>query len=333
MASPFAKHFERGLTGKSTPAGTRSRVLEAIAEASDSPGALLWVPADPESLRPGPWIANRDFPGDLAAAMDHYRRLERPWAPLRESPMARPPAEAFRRFLSIEEIFGSRRIFLGTPMYEQVWLAVGLDDQLRLLVRDEGRLIGLLATLRERRSALYSRRDRSRLSAYVGTIATLLVDAHRQALAALPEVRGELLVDMHGRVCFASESGRLWLDGTAMAQWLPAAIARCERDDAPAGVCEVGETRARWVRLEGDARRYLLYLSRLPDVPVHVMPHLSRRQRQVAERLADGATIVEIARDLDIAASSVRTHARALYRRLGVNDRLSLAERWCNGQR
>jgi TolB-like protein/DNA-binding CsgD family transcriptional regulator/Tfp pilus assembly protein PilF len=51
---------------------------------------------------------------------------------------------------------------------------------------------------------------------------------------------------------------------------------------------------------------------------------LSRRERQVAEAFADGETYQMIARRLNLAPSTVRTHLATIYRKLGVSTKLGL---------
>lgn len=48
---------------------------------------------------------------------------------------------------------------------------------------------------------------------------------------------------------------------------------------------------------------------------------LTDRELEVLRRMADGLTNAEIGRDLYIAEDTVKTHARRLYRKLGVSDR------------
>ncbi len=52
---------------------------------------------------------------------------------------------------------------------------------------------------------------------------------------------------------------------------------------------------------------------------------LTRRQREVAELAATGATIEEIARHLGISPHTVRQHLRDAYRLLDVGNRVELA--------
>lgn len=51
------------------------------------------------------------------------------------------------------------------------------------------------------------------------------------------------------------------------------------------------------------------------------LPALSPRERQVLEGFARGLSIPELAKELFLGASTVKTHAQRLYEKLGVNER------------
>jgi len=59
------------------------------------------------------------------------------------------------------------------------------------------------------------------------------------------------------------------------------------------------------------------------------LPSVSTREMQVARKLAGGMTFKEIARDLNLAPSTVSTHAYNLYDKLGFRRRAQLVE-WVN---
>lgn len=59
------------------------------------------------------------------------------------------------------------------------------------------------------------------------------------------------------------------------------------------------------------------------------LPSVSTREMQVAKKLAGGMTFKEIARDLNLAPSTVSTHAYNLYDKLGFRRRAQLVE-WVN---
>ena len=50
-------------------------------------------------------------------------------------------------------------------------------------------------------------------------------------------------------------------------------------------------------------------------------PALTARERQVLARVADGGTVASIAADMQLSASTVKTHLENVYRKLEVSDR------------
>lgn len=58
---------------------------------------------------------------------------------------------------------------------------------------------------------------------------------------------------------------------------------------------------------------------------LHVLDELSKREREVALMLSDGASHQDIADDLDITVRTVKAHATAIYHKLDVKDRLALS--------
>ena len=70
---------------------------------------------------------------------------------------------------------------------------------------------------------------------------------------------------------------------------------------------------------DGAARAALLAL-RQPSGPA-ILPSLTRRELQVLESLSLGGGYADVARDLSVEINTVRTHVRALYKKLGVENR------------
>jgi DNA-binding NarL/FixJ family response regulator len=62
----------------------------------------------------------------------------------------------------------------------------------------------------------------------------------------------------------------------------------------------------------------------LLDSGVHGADLLTPREAEVLELLQDGATNAEIAHELSIGIETVRTHARHIYRKLGISSRREL---------
>jgi DNA-binding CsgD family transcriptional regulator len=56
-----------------------------------------------------------------------------------------------------------------------------------------------------------------------------------------------------------------------------------------------------------------------------IWPRLTRRERQIARRLADGWSYTQIASDLGVSYHTVNTHVKAIYRKANVESRGRLA--------
>ena len=74
------------------------------------------------------------------------------------------------------------------------------------------------------------------------------------------------------------------------------------------------------VPLSGGAARAALLALRQPNQPA-IVPQLTKRELQVLESLSRGAGYAEVANDLGVEINTVRTHVRALYTKLGVENR------------
>jgi DNA-binding CsgD family transcriptional regulator len=66
---------------------------------------------------------------------------------------------------------------------------------------------------------------------------------------------------------------------------------------------------------------------RAPKAALNHRGALSPRERQVADRLAGGATTRQIASDLSISQSTVITHVRHIYEKWGISTRRALIDR------
>ncbi|MDP3300965.1 MAG: LuxR C-terminal-related transcriptional regulator [Sulfuricurvum sp.] len=58
---------------------------------------------------------------------------------------------------------------------------------------------------------------------------------------------------------------------------------------------------------------------------LHLLDELSKREREVALMLGEGASHQDIADELDITVRTVKAHATAIYQKLEVKDRLALS--------
>ena len=81
--------------------------------------------------------------------------------------------------------------------------------------------------------------------------------------------------------------------------------------------------------VEGVVRSVRLALTEGPPQPEHIgpmAPELSAREREVLVFLSTGATNREIAEALHVSSETVKKHAAALYRKLGVRNRTEAAQ-------
>jgi DNA-binding CsgD family transcriptional regulator len=65
----------------------------------------------------------------------------------------------------------------------------------------------------------------------------------------------------------------------------------------------------------------------LPDAPSPAWNALTRREREIAERLATGHSVANLAAGLGISPGTIRNHIKHIYRKLGVSSRVELAIR------
>lgn len=145
----------------------------------------------------------------------------------------------------------------------------------------------------------------------------------RRPLRTLP--LGLVVLDATGQLRAATRDGAWWMSvpevQAAVADWIGA---------------RTHEPRARRLKTM-DVQVTLLWLG--PDTepsyaveftaaPADTSPArqaLSARQWEVCEYAAAGATVPEIARTTGLSPETVRTHLRTAYRRLGVANRVELA--------
>lgn len=111
--------------------------------------------------------------------------------------------------------------------------------------------------------------------------------------------------------------------------WLPHARAAIEgQDRSRVVVDELGVSLQAWRLAEvggerDDGGKILVLVRRRP--PWMRQGSLTKRQREISEYAAGGATVGEIARHLEISLHTVRSHLKAVYRQLGVCNRVELA--------
>lgn len=227
------------------------------------------------------------------------------------------------RFVAIDAILPAGELE-QTELYNRCYAPIGIHDQIRMMLYSRGRHVAWVGALRTRGESPFGRKELNRLRAISGPIADALVCADATARAAGPHEGADLVMDSSGRVEFASDAAQMVLAHPDRGAMLAAWARHVERSRTPPRVL-AGHT-VRWCRLSGSGgSRYLLHLEPIEPVRLGATFELSRTQRRVAEYAAAGVRVAEIAEELGVAATTVRTHLRAVYETLGVANRVELA--------
>jgi len=131
-----------------------------------------------------------------------------------------------------------------------------------------------------------------------------------------------LVLSTQGSVEWRSVAAQQWLT-TAPPGLLEVAVSSAV-PGRPWNVAAGGvEICCSWIHGAG-GRRILVRLQAARPRPAAVQG-LSPRQRQVAQRAANGATLQEVAAELAMGVETARSHLKEVYRRTGVENRAGLA--------
>ena len=150
--------------------------------------------------------------------------------------------------------------------------------------------------------------------AHVGTIRVLAPRAPCVVLADIPEDLGAL-------ECFAA-GARGYCNSHADAR-----VLKLVADVVMRGGLWVGDSLLQRM-VQGVARLAPVPASAVPAAPAGgELAALSRREREVAEAVAAGASNKDVARQLGITERTVKAHLSTIFDKLGVKDRLQLAVR------
>ncbi len=227
------------------------------------------------------------------------------------------------RFVRGADLWGSRDRLMESPFYEHVFEPLGFADQLRLQVFDGDCFVAYIGLYRGPREPEFSRADARRLHPLVRALRGTLVTAARLGDRASPEEGGDVLVRPDGRVAAATRTGKAWLDAEGVAPGLRALARDLEHRPDEAGTAIVGPARVEWTRLHGETTRYLVRLARSR----YRRPRLARltpRRREVAELLARGLRVEDVATALEISTHTAKRHVAAVYRSLDIAHRAEL---------
>ena len=199
-------------------------------------------------------------------------------------------------------------------------IARSAHDHLRVLAYRGERYLGWFGVVRASRGRFEAREVR-RLDPQVAQIIEGLAAA--RAMDAVGE-DAFLILDATGQVERGTEGALQWLS-TERAELLARAVRAADRGGEP--TLAIDRVHVRLVRLAGQTSvRYLAMLRERDAIELRAASALSMSERAVAEDLAAGLTIREIAASRGRAESTVKSQAKSLYRKLGVASRVELVE-------
>jgi len=221
-------------------------------------------------------------------------------------------------FVDEIELFGPDPV--STPFFERYLLPAGIRHQLRTLIFDGDRILGLVVVARGHHTAPFTARDRRAGRSLHARILADVVAYERSN--APPKTTADLVVDAAGDVDFTSATGDAWLahpgcrdDLRRLVQirsagWTTMPVLAAT---GLASVCHVvGKNGERWlIRLEATTL-------------IKARQHLPPRQRELARLLLDGQSLSGAAAALGIGRETAKEHLRRLYQTLEVSNRVEL---------
>jgi DNA-binding CsgD family transcriptional regulator len=252
--------------------------------------------------------------GSMSTESDQVRRLRRGgWT------LSNPGKVMRHSFLAMHEVYRSEEVLESLPVFQEFYARAKLTDQLRLLAYRGTRFIGWIAALRS--GGRFSREQQQRANGLVRQTIEALAAA--RTMEALDD-DAFLIFDGAGVVERGTERALAWLS-RERAEVFARCVCAADRDEGKQ--FRVDGVSARLVRLAGgESVRYLAMLKDRDSIELSVGAGLSPMERTVAEDLAAGLTIPEIAASRGRAESTVKSQAKNIYRKLGVASRLELVE-------
>jgi len=239
-----------------------------------------------------------------------------------------------------------------SPRYRRFLRPLGIEDELRAVLQTGKTRWGQVSLFRENRAAPFTPEE----TALVASLSAPLAQALR-VRARVPEdagvgaldAPGVMTFDASGALTSINDEARQWLDELPRSwfprgpidenppNWVVATLARAR------AVTEERDRGAARVRLRTRSGRWLVcHASTLRDAdgaieasalviepaqaaevaPIVAEAHeLSRREKEVAQLLAHGASTADIARELFISTHTVRDYVKAIFAKVGVSSR------------
>lgn len=235
--------------------------------------------------------------------------------------------------------------------YREFLRPMGMGDELRGVLRTGQSRWGEICLLREKGRPSFTEQE----TAIVATLSTPLGEALRARARLIeapstggPDGPGVMTVNASGTITSITDEARAWIDELPRywrreaierhpPSWVIATVAHAraigqQRDHGTARV-RLRTRTGRWLVChasclrDADGAIEATALVIEPAQAAEVLPivveayELSRREKEVAQLLARGASTLEIARQLFISTHTVRDYVKAIFAKLGVSSR------------
>jgi DNA-binding NarL/FixJ family response regulator len=214
--------------------------------------------------------------------------------------------------------------FRSNRLYRNNWLPMRRISVVAMSAVVGGTLVRWIGAYRVEGQGYFGaavlHRLRRRTDAYVRALDI----AHRlEARAA--ETRGLLLFSAEGEVTFGCASGRRWRSDRRLLDRIREAV----RSEGRITSFSAGKAIVHITRIDDDGgdRAFCVEIVPATEWTLPELAVFSLQKRRVAELAALGATASEIARSLELSTSTVRTHLKQIYEKLGISSRTELVER------
>ncbi len=306
------------------PQKIRAQVVEALLESvSAEVGGFFSTTLGEDGSH---YHTNGVYRGDDRELIDQWI-LAAVDGPAPESPWFSDHAEPtiFDRFVRVRDFYDDDYLF-SFEVYRKFFGPAEVGDQLRAVIVDGDRFLGWVGVARRGTNERFSCQEESALQKILSQVKSALTAAQ-----VLSENRcGDevyAMVTPGGAIECASPNFKRQIDAQAM-DLLSQRVRALDEDrcNAPT-TAMVGDFALQLVRLDGPGGvRYLARAERAQLMRIDRRLWLTRRQREIAEYAAAGATVSEIADVLDLSPYTVKTHLKNIYCRLGVASRVELAQ-------
>jgi DNA-binding CsgD family transcriptional regulator len=238
--------------------------------------------------------------------------------------VSRPPEPLLTGFSS-PLILMTRAQFEASPHYREVWEPHGITEGAALHFYHGEEFLGSLIALWMRPKE-FTLEERALLMPLVAPIRAGIVAAHCLARRGLPDETAHLLLRAGGEVEYASRGADVWLKRPGIQRALSRRVRELDRRREPRLSAPLEAAEAQVVRLRtSEGIRYLVCLKPSQLIRRAADTLLTPAQLRVAQLAAVGATVSEIAQELNRSAETVRSHLAQVYRRLRTSNRVELA--------